>query len=253
LLFTVLAAALADSDENDYMKTLILTDNAYALGVAIELQDTHGEIDIFQSPNGALPDIPGLNVQEKIKGIIAKYNLVLSIHCKQLFPAELVNTIRCVNVHPGLNPYNRGWFPQVFSIINGLSAGVTIHEIDEQLDHGPIIVQKEYTIESWDTSGTAYAKIMKIERELLLEKFTAVREGSYRAETPGIEGNINYKSDFDQLKYLDLEEEGKFSDFLNRLRALTHDNFRNAYFMDASGRKVFVRVILEPESGLPPP
>jgi methionyl-tRNA formyltransferase len=230
------------------MKTLILTDNAYALGVAAELQLTYGEIDVFQSPNGPLPDIPKLDVREQIQEIITTYNAVVSIHCKQLFPAELVNAVRCVNVHPGLNPYNRGWFPQVFSIINGLKAGVTIHEMDEQIDHGPIIAQKEYTIESWDTSGSAYAKIMGLERELILETFAAIRQGSYRAVIPHIEGNINYKKDFNKLKFIDLEEEGKFRDFLNRLRALTHDDFRNAYFVDTSGRKVFVRVTLEPEN-----
>jgi dTDP-4-amino-4,6-dideoxyglucose formyltransferase len=230
------------------MKTLILTDNAFALEVAIALQHTYKEIDIFQSPNGPLPNTPRLNVMEQIQDIITKYNLVLSIHCKQLFPAELVNTVRCVNVHPGLNPYNRGWFPQVFSIINGLKAGVTIHEMDDKLDHGPIIIQKEYTIESWDTSASAYAKIMKIEQDLILDNFSAIREGNYRTITPHIEGNINYMKDFNQLRCLDLEEKGKFRDFLNRLRALTHDDFRNAYFVDTSGRKVFVRVILEPEN-----
>ena len=231
-----------------HMKTLILTDNAYAFRVATELQSTYGEIDIFQSPKGLLPNTPRLSVREQLQGIITKYNVVFSIHCKQMFPAELVNAVRCVNIHPGLNPYNRGWFPQVFSIINGLKAGVTIHEMDEKLDHGPIIVQKEYTIESWDTSGTAYTKLMKIERELLLESYSAILEGSYRAVTPHIEGNINYKNDFDQLKCLDLQEEAKFRDFLNLLRALTHENFRNAYFVDVSGRKVFVRVTLEPEN-----
>lgn len=230
------------------MKTLILTDNAYALGIAIELQKTYADIDVFQSPNGPLPDIPRLNVPEQMQAIITKYLLVLSIHCKQFFPAELVNSVRCVNVHPGLNPYNRGWFPQVFSIVNGLKAGVTIHEMDEKLDHGPVIVQKEYRLEPWDTSGTAYRNLMKMERELILEYFTAIREESYRAVTPHSEGNTNYKKDFEQLKCLDLEEEGKFRDFLNRLRALTHDDFQNAYFIDAAGRKVFVRVILEPEN-----
>lgn len=234
--------------ELDDMKTLILTDNAYALSVAIELRATYAQIDVCQSPDGALPDVPSLSVREQTAEIIANYGLVLSLHCTQYFPTELVNAVRCVNVHPGLNPHNRGWFPQVFSIINGRKAGVTIHEMDEQLDHGPVIVQQEYSIESWDTSGSAYRNIMELERELILANFAAIRAGSYRAVAPNIEGNINYKKDFDELRCLDLDEEGKFRDFLNRLRALTHDDLRNAYFVDATGRKVFVRVSLEPEN-----
>jgi methionyl-tRNA formyltransferase len=111
-----------------------------------------------------------------------------------------------------------------------------------------LLCKRNYTIESWDTSGTAYAKIMKIERELLLEHFCSILQGSYRAVMPHIEGNINHKEDFAHLKHLDLEEEGKFRDFLNRLRALTHDDFRNAYFLDTSGKKVFVRITFDPEN-----
>ena len=230
------------------MKTLILTDNIHALAVATELQLLHGEIDVFQSPNGPLRDIPRLNVRERAPTLINEYDLVLSIHCKQMFPPLLVNSVRCVNVHPGFNPHNRGWFPQVFSIINGLRAGVTIHEIDEQLDHGPIIVQREYTIEPWDTSGSAYRKIMNLERELVIENFRTIRDGIYTATQPQTEGNVNYRKDFDALRKIDLGEQGTFQDFLNRLRALTHDDFRNAYFVDASGTRIFVRVTLEPEN-----
>ena len=228
------------------LKTLVVTDNAYARDVALELQAKHGNIDIVQSPSGQLADTARLNVKENAAEIIAKYGLVISIHCKQLFPAQLVKAVRCVNVHPGFNPFNRGWYPQVFSIINGLKAGVTIHEMDEQLDHGPIIVQKEYTIESWDTSGSAYAKIMALERELVLEHFVSIRDRKYTAQ-PATEGNINLKRDFDALRQIKLEERGTFGQFLNRLRALTHEPFNNAYFVDEAGRKIFVRIVLTPE------
>ena len=229
-------------------KTLILTDNSHACELAHELDRRYGEIDVYQSPNGPLEGIPRLDVRDQASMVISTYGLVLSIHCKQIFPSELVNGIRCANIHPGLNPHNRGWFPQVFSIINGLPSGVTIHEIDHELDHGPIIAQKEYKIHSWDTSGSAYAKIMAVERDLVLEQFIAIRDRTYVAVAPHEEGNLNHKKDFDKLKQIDLGQQGTFGEFINRLRALTHDNFKNAYFIDDSGTKVFVRISLEPEN-----
>lgn len=228
-------------------KTLVLTDNANAHKLALELEQLHGGVDVYQSPSGPLEGVPRLHVGDQSSMIISTYDLVLSIHCKQIFPPELVGGVRCVNVHPGLNPYNRGWFPQVFSIINGLPSGVTIHEIDNELDHGPIIAQREYRIQSWDTSGSAYAKIMAVEKELVLEHFAAIRDQTYNAVSPQEEGNLNYKKDFDKLKHIDLSQRGTFGEFIDRLRALTHDDFRNAYFIDASGTKVFVRISLEPE------
>lgn len=229
------------------MKTLILTDNPHACDLARELDRLHGDIDICQSPDGPLRGIPRLDLRKQTPEVLKTYGLVISIHCKQFFPRALVNGVRCVNVHPGLNPHNRGWYPQVFSIINGLPAGVTIHEIDDQLDHGPIIVQREYAIQPWDTSGSAYARIMKLERELVLEHFVAIRDRAYRAVAPDREGNVNYRKDFDRLREIDLEQTGSFRDLINRLRSLTHGDFRNAYFTDPSGKKVFIRVILEPE------
>ncbi|CAM3209509.1 dTDP-4-amino-4,6-dideoxyglucose formyltransferase [Mycobacterium intermedium] len=236
-----------DGDGEHATKTLILTDNVHAHAVALELQASHAGIDVYQSQHGQLSDVPRLNITERAAEVIERYDLLLSLHCKQKFPAELIEQIRCVNVHPGLNPYNRGWYPQVFSLINGLPVGVTIHEIDEELDHGPIIAQQECAIESWDTSGTVYARLMEVERQLVLEHFPAIRDGGYQTTQPPSEGNLNYKKDFAALRELDLTERGTFGAFLNRLRALTHDEYRNAWFVDESGRKVFVRVVLEPE------
>lgn len=228
-------------------KTLILTDNYFAYELAKILNNMYGNIAIFQSPHGPLKGVPRLSVRENAADLLRDCDLVISIHCKEIFPAVLVNNVRCINVHPGLNPYNRGWYPQVFSIINGLPSGVTIHEIDNRLDHGLIIAQREYTIQPWDTSGTAYAKIMALERELVLENFISIREGTYKPVAPKGEGNINYQKDYEHLKHIDLDQTGTFRDFINRLRALTHENYRNAYFKDPSGKKVFVKIMLEPE------
>lgn len=229
------------------MKTLIITDNPQALDLAKELQTIYGQIDVFQSPTGSLVDVPRLDLHKRHMEIGVEYSLIISIHCKQLFPTELIKRIRCINIHPGFNPYNRGWFPQVFSIINSMKAGVTIHEIDEKLDHGPIIAQREYQIRPWDTSGSAYANIMKIERELLLEHYPSIRTGSYSAWPAQEEGNVNYKRDFEDLKRIDLDRRGCFRDFLNHIRALTHGDYKNAYFTDERGHKVFVRIVLEPD------
>jgi methionyl-tRNA formyltransferase len=229
------------------MRILILTDNPQAFDLAMELGAIYGGIDVCQSPNGSLSNVPKLNVRTQIQEIAEKYRLIISIHCKQLFPPDLIRLVRCINVHPGYNPFNRGCYPQVFSIINGMKAGVTIHEIDEQLDHGLIIAQKESDIESWDTSGSAYAKIMALERELLMEHFDSIQNGAYQTHPPDGEGNVNFKRDFELLRHIDLNKQGYYRDFLNQLRALTHNEYRNAYFVDEGGRKVFIRVILEPE------
>lgn len=229
------------------MGTLILTDNPYALALARELQAVHGSIALMQSPGGTLEGVPEFSVKSAWRAIAAEHDLVISIHCKQLFPADLVRSIRCINVHPGLNPYNRGWYPQVFSIINGLPAGVTIHEMDDLLDHGPIIAQQALRIESWDTSGSVYLRLMALEREMVLRCYAQIRDGTYRAIAPTCEGNVNLRRDFASLCRIDLDETASFGAVIDRLRALSHADFWNAYFVDRAGRKVSVRIQLRPE------
>ncbi len=176
-----------------------------------------------------------------------KFSLIISLHCKQLFPDALVKSVRCVNVHPGFNPYNRGWFPQVFSILNNLPAGATIHEIDEWLDHGNIIAQKRIKMESWDTSFTAYNKILDAEMDLLDEHLISIMQHSYQS-FPAEEGNLNLKKDFDALCEINLNETATFQEHINTLRALSHGAYNNAFFIDNEGKKVFIKIELFPEN-----
>jgi len=97
-------------------------------------------------------EIINVKDEETKNKIISDYDLVFSLHCKQIFPKRLVENVCCINFHPGLNPYNRGWYPQAFSIINGLPDGSTIHLMDSEVDHGAIIAQKKVDIKVSDTS-----------------------------------------------------------------------------------------------------
>lgn len=189
-----------------------------------------------------------VDVKSEWKELSENYDIIFSLHCKQLFPAELVQAVKCINVHPGLNPYNRGWYPQVFSILNKKKCGATIHEIDEQLDHGPIIAQKEVVIEKWDTSLSAYDKILEAEMELLQEHLAKIIEGDYKTQHPKEEGNVNLKKDFNALREIDLKKQVTFDEAIDFLRAMSHGEYKNAWFRDAaSGKKVYVSIDLKTE------
>jgi len=188
-----------------------------------------------------------ITIKNEVDFLIKEYDIILSLHCKQLFPEKLVKNVKCINIHPGLNPNNRGWFPQVFSIINKLPCGATIHEMDEQLDHGKIICQKEVKIEMWDTSLTAYNKIIEAEIELLSDNLENILIGQYESFLPEV-GNLNLRIDFDKLCNIDLEDTDTFLNHINKLRALTHGNYANAYFIDKeTNKRVYVKIELTHE------
>lgn len=196
-------------------------------------------------------EIKVINLKEDnvITEIINTYDLVFSIHCKQLFPKRLVNKVKCINIHPGYNPINRGWYPQVFAIINNLPTGATIHEIDEHLDHGPIISREFVDKEITDTSESLYAKIVAKELEILEKNIKSIIEGSYKTIFPENEGNLFFKSDFKELCHIKSDEKMNVSEFVNRIRALTHGNFKNAYFIDPeTQKKIYLSINLSIEN-----
>jgi len=202
----------------------------------------------FQTVNNSEIKLFDLKNSKDVDHIKSTYDLVFSIHCKQIFPTDLVRNVKCINIHPGYNPINRGWYPQVFSIVHGLPIGATIHEIDEKLDHGAIIARKFVDKNSYDTSETLYNKILVAEIELLNEYIEAILNNSYTTFSPENQGNIFLKKDFNALLALDLQEQTTVGDFIDKLRALTHGDFDNAYFIDPdSGKKVHVGIRLKSE------
>jgi methionyl-tRNA formyltransferase len=234
---------------------LILTDNSSLLNGFIEIiERKKKEINefsfrFFYSYNNKVfiekyknqDWIQPLDIKKELNTLIGYYDLIFSLHCKQLFPKKIVDSVRCINIHPGYNPFNRGWYPQVFSILNNLPCGVTIHEMDEHLDHGPIIYQMEVKPSINDTSETLYNKIVEVELELLDKHILELLYNKYDTIVT-LEGNINLRTDFDAICEIDLNDINTFGNHINKMRALSHGKFKNMYFKDGSGNKVFFKI-----------
>lgn len=173
------------------------------------------------------------------------YVLGMSCHSKQVFPRELVTSIRCINIHPGFNPYNRGWFPQVFSIINKLPIGVTIHVMDEEIDHGDIIVQEEMETLPDDRSFDVYKRILNKEIQLLEKYIDVIVSNRYTTIKPSQEGNYNSIQDYHNICKIDLAKKVTMKEAIDYLRAMTHPPYENSYFIDENGDKIFISINLK--------
>ncbi len=236
-----------------YKNVLIISDNLFLCKKieAIILKYKQAEFSFsispfsdlksFQEEIAAPVHVFNLKNIEDIEKIIASYDLILSIHCKQLFPISLISRIKSINIHPGYNPYNRGWYPQVFSILNDEIIGATIHEIDEEIDHGAIIDRLLVKKDNTDTSGSLYDKILEKEIELFEKNIQSILNNSYSVIQPENEGKLYLKKDFNDLCKLDLKETGTFETFIKKMRALTHKNFNNAYYIDPETKeKIYI-------------
>src|SRR5215475_10002747 len=74
---------------------------------------------------------------------------------------------RIINIHPSLLPKFAGLEAWKQALVAGETVtGCTVHYVDEQIDHGQILAQKEVIILPNDTSETLHARIQFLEHEL---------------------------------------------------------------------------------------
>src|SRR6266496_1662810 len=105
---------------------------------------------------------------------LAGYMRFLSPWFVQQFPR------RILNIHPSLLPSFPGIEAQQQAFAYGVKvSGCTVHLVDEELDHGPIIVQKTVPVFDSDDEHTLAARILEQEHISYSEAINIVVEGKY--------------------------------------------------------------------------
>ena len=93
--------------------------------------------------------------------------------------------IPTINLHISLLPWNRGADPNFWSWVEGSPKGVTIHWIDEGIDTGDIIAQREVRFGPDETLATSYAALRSEIEGLFREVWLSIRNGyAPRAKQP---------------------------------------------------------------------
>lgn len=83
------------------------------------------------------------------------------------------------NLHASLLPNYRGAAPINWSIINGeTKTGVSTFFVDEKIDTGMMILQKEVQIIETDTAGRLHDKLMTIGSHLVIDTINLIKEGN---------------------------------------------------------------------------
>jgi phosphoribosylglycinamide formyltransferase-1 len=87
---------------------------------------------------------------------------------------------RILNIHPSLLPAFPGLEAQEQAFAYGVKvSGCTVHFVDEELDHGPIIVQKTVAVLDSDNEHTLAERILEQEHVAYSEAIKIVLEGRY--------------------------------------------------------------------------
>ena len=106
---------------------------------------------------------------------LAGYMRLLSAEFVRVFPQ------RILNIHPSLLPAFPGLDAQRQALEYGVTvSGCTVHFVDEELDHGVIVLQKTVPVLAEDDEHTLAARILVQEHVAYAEAIDRVISGKYR-------------------------------------------------------------------------
>jgi methionyl-tRNA formyltransferase len=131
------------------------------------------------------------------------YRFILKKEILDLFPN------RAINLHISYLPYNRGADPNFWSFIDGTPKGVTIHYLDEGVDTGDIIVQKEVVFDSLEseTLASSYQKLHIEIQNLFFQNWEAIKNQKCSRRPQVGNGTVHKKKDKEALLHL-IEKDG---------------------------------------------
>lgn len=156
-------------------------------------------------------------------------DVLISVMYAKLLSAERLEGKRAYNFHPGILPAYRGSGAYSWVIINGeVETGVTLHEIDEDIDHGAIIEVRRFPIRDRDTAEVLFRRAEEYLFFMFRAWFSKLLSGDYTAQQQDKwRGRIYYRRDLDREK-----------DLTRFARAFEFEGKERAFYYNSYGEKV---------------
>ncbi|HEV2906989.1 MAG TPA: phosphoribosylglycinamide formyltransferase [Actinomycetota bacterium] len=144
---------------------LVLSDRAGA--GALERAASRGVPAVHLDPSGRSSSEYDLGTLEKLRH--DEVDIVCLAGFMRILTPPVVRAFegRMLNVHPSLLPA----FPGAHAVRDALAwgakvTGVTVHLVDEEVDHGPIVLQEPVPILEDDDEARLHARIQEVEHSL---------------------------------------------------------------------------------------
>ena len=131
------------------------------------------------------------------------YDFIISFGYLFILDKETINALKCsaINLHISYLPFNRGKHPNLWSHIENTISGVTIHLIDEGLDTGNILFQKEVDIEKDEhTLLTSYQLLISEIEYLFKMNWRYLRTNECKGWKQQGAGSFHYAKDLENVR-----------------------------------------------------
>ena len=147
-------------------------------------------------------------------------DFIVSYGYRHIIRNDVLNMLsdRIINLHISLLPWCRGAHPLFWSVVENRPLGITIHLIDEGLDTGALLVQKELTSEletSNETFRTAYQFLSTSIENLFQSNWQSLRTRSVPSLAQEGRGSLHRASELKEwIEFMPTHWDTPIADFL---------------------------------------
>jgi phosphoribosylglycinamide formyltransferase-1 len=187
---TSLENLLEHIESGDVPAEVVVVISSKANAYGLERAQKHGIPAVLV----ARKDHPGLDAfNDALHAALEPHavDLVVLLGFLSLFQLRGRYEGRALNVHPALIPafsgtgfYGRRVYDAVLAAGVKLT-GATVHFIDDEYDHGPILLQESVPVEAGDSPDTLAARVTAVERRLLPRAIRLIAEGRVEIKDGG--------------------------------------------------------------------
>lgn len=143
---------------------------------------------------------------------------------------KLSKSCKAFNFHAGILPFYRGSGTLNFAIINKeKETGITLHELDENIDTGPIIKIHKFEIEPLETAESLLIKAEDETFNLFTKEFPTLIKGDFKS----------YQQDSNHSRFYSRKELHDIKDMTHIVRAFSLNGKESAYYYNKSGKKIY--------------
>lgn len=147
-------------------------------------------------------------------------DLVVSFNYRYIIKKDVISFLdkKIINMHISYLPWNKGSNPNFWSFFDKTPKGVTIHQLDEGLDTGNILFQRElFFEENKETFMSSYSKLLEEIIELFKENWETIRDMRWEAIPQEKEGTYHTMKDMDEIqKVCKIDWSDNIAEYLSR-------------------------------------
>ncbi len=176
--------------------------------------------------------------EESVQNKLSEYNLFIVASYGKIIPKIIIDlpNYHTLNIHPSLLPKYRGPSPLQEQILNDeKNIGVSIMMIDEQVDHGAILAQKEVSISNWPVGFNSLQEILGKEGAKILAEILPDWIASKISEKEQNHNEATFTKKTEKADgLLDLSEDA----YKNYLKILAYEDWPGTYFIQNEKRVI---------------